>query len=95
MKIMKRLMTAMALSFGLISCGGANDGNPNTDTTTTMPVDTAVMNSNAGDTATQINTNTGTYSTDTGNNKKTDVRSSSSAYPDGQGKKTSKDSARQ
>ena len=92
---MKTLMTAMALAFGLISCGGANDGNPNTDTTTTMPVDTAVINSNAGDTAKQINTNTGTYSTDTGSNKKTDVRSSSSAYPDGKGEKTIKDSPRQ
>jgi hypothetical protein len=62
------------------------------------------MNNGATDTAANINTNTGTYSRDSGNYtstgdsslpKKNDVRSSSSAYPDGRGAKKAGDSSRQ
>ncbi len=73
---MKKVFFASAIIISLSSCGGANDGNPNTDTTSTIPPDTSEMNSNAGDTATTFNTNTGTYSRDTAN-KKSDIRSSS------------------
>lgn len=70
---MKKFILILAIIYG---CGGANDGNSNTDTTSTIPPDTNVLNSNAGDTATTINTKTGTYTRDT-LNQKSDVRSSS------------------
>ena len=82
---MKKTMITIAIVWGLISCGGANDGDAATDTTSTIPVDTAVLKNDPTDT-TQINTNTGTYSTDTNAQKKNDVRSSSSAYPGWQGR---------
>ncbi len=81
---MKKTMIAIAIVSGIISCGDANDGNAATDTTSTIPVDTAVLKNDPTDTG-QFNTNTGTFSTDTGMQKKNDVRSSSSAYPDVRG----------
>jgi hypothetical protein len=101
---MKKFLSGIVISLSLVSCGGANDGDPTTDTSTTLPADPAVMNNGATDTATNINTNTGTYSRDSGNYtstgdsslpKKNDVRSSSSAYPDGRGAKKAGDSSRQ
>jgi hypothetical protein len=73
---MRKSILVLGVIFSLYGCGGANDGNPNTDTTSTIPVDTNVLNSKAGDTATTFNTNTGTYTRDT-LNRKSDVRSSS------------------
>lgn len=90
---MKKLIMIASI-VGLTACGGANDGNPNTDTTTTLPPDTSELNNVGVDTAGNINTNTGTYYSDTSSQKKSDVRSSSSAYPDGRGVKPSqKDSS--
>lgn len=92
---MKNYIVAIAVSIGLWSCSDANDGDPTTDTSTTIPPDPAVMNGGTMDTAGNINTNTGTYSLDSNSrsgdtslNKKTNTRSSSSAYPDGRGAKT-------
>lgn len=81
---MKKLAFGCVLSCALLSCSDANDGNANTDTTV-LPVDTNEMKSGT-DTTSHINTNTGTYPTDTTQAKKADVRSSTSAYPDGSGK---------
>lgn len=92
---MKNFFSAIAVSTVLLSCGGANDGDPATDTSTTIPPDPAIMNENINDTAANINTNTGTYPTDSGTIKKNDVRSSSSAYPDGRSGKNIKDSSRE
>ncbi len=89
---MKRFMV-IGCVVSLTACGGANDGNPDTDTTSTLPPDTSLLNNVGVDTAGNINTNTGTYYSDTTAQKKNDVRSSSSAYPDGRGiKPTGKDS---
>jgi hypothetical protein len=76
---------AIGFILSLTACGGANDGNPNTDTTSSLPPDTSVMNNMGIDTANNINTSTGTYYNDTTAQRKNDVRSSSSAYPDGRG----------
>ncbi len=91
---MKNYIVAIAVSIGMWSCSDANDGDPTTDTSTTIPPDPAVMNGGTMDTASTINTNTGTYSADSASrsgdsslNKKNNVRSSSSAYPDGRGAK--------
>lgn len=75
----------LTLVAGLTACGGANDGDAATDTTTTLPPDTSEMRNAGTDTAGNINTNTGTYYTDTSGQKKSDVRSSKSAYADGKG----------
>lgn len=81
---MKKYMI-IGCMIGLTACGGANDGDADTDTTTTLPPDTSELSNSAVDTAGNINTNTGTYYSDTSGQKKNDVRSSSSAYPDGRG----------
>jgi hypothetical protein len=58
---MKKILLATIVAAALMSCGGgANDGNPNTDTTT-MPADTS-MNKTQTD---QINRNDGTINNDT------------------------------
>ena len=54
-KFMKSYLMIVSLVVCLCSCGGASDGNPNTDTTT-MPVDTN-LNS---DTSNHVNTSAGT-----------------------------------
>ena len=81
---MKKLII-IGLVVGLNACGGANDGDAATDTTTTLPPDTSEITNIGVDTAGNINTNTGTYYSDTSGQNKTDVRSSGSAYPDGRG----------
>jgi len=81
---MKKWLFALAITVGLASCSDATDGNPATDTSTTIPPDTALLKG-PSDTGGTINTNTGSYTTDTVNEKKNDVRSSKSAYPDGSG----------
>lgn len=58
---MKKILTAVVAA-ALVACGGAADGDARTDTTT-MPMDTGEMKSNAGDTTTTLNTAAGTYST--------------------------------
>ncbi len=79
---MKNWIYAIGITLILVSCSDATDGDPATDTSTTIPPDTAVMKGLNDDGGT-INTNTGSYSTDSVNKKKSDVRSSSSAYPNG------------
>lgn len=61
---MKKILLPAVISITLFSCGGANDGNANTDTTT-MPVDTSVQNTISTDTAGYINTPTGKVPLDT------------------------------
>jgi hypothetical protein len=73
---MKRIFFAAGVVVALTSCGGANDGDASTDTTT-MPIDTAGMNNTGGS---NINSNTGSYPTDT-SDQRTDVRSSSPSDP--------------
>ena len=77
---MKRLLFIAGIGLIVASCGGATDGNANTDTTT-MPIDTVAQNNAGMDTSNTINTNTGAYSTDTTNRNKTDVRSSTGSDP--------------
>lgn len=57
-----KLLTGILFTAILFSCNNATDGDASTDTTT-MVVDTALLNPN--DTAAHINTNTGTYPLDT------------------------------
>ncbi len=61
---MKKLFITSLISIALLGCGGANDGNANTDTTT-MPVDTSVQNTISTDTAGYINTPKGKVLLDT------------------------------
>lgn len=56
-------MTGAAVLMIMLSCNNANDGDPTTDTTS-MPVDTSVMNTGPGDTANQFNTQQGPYNRD-------------------------------
>lgn len=86
---MNKLIISGLIVF-LTACGGANDGDAGTDTTTTLPPDTSEIMNAGVDTAGNINTNTGTYNSDTSGQNKTDVRSSGSAYPDGRGVKANK-----
>ena len=81
---MKKLIIIASI-VGLTACGGANDGDAATDTTTTLPPDTSETMNAGMDTAGNINTNTGTYYSDTTGQNKNDVRASGSAYPDGRG----------
>lgn len=52
---MKKILIFALILLFIFSCGGANDGDANTDTTT-MPVDTSVQNTISTDTAGYINT---------------------------------------
>ncbi len=61
---MKNILILGFISIFLFSCGGANDGDANTDTTT-MPVDTSVQNTISTDTAGYINTPSGEVPLDT------------------------------
>ncbi len=61
---MKKILMLTLISISLLSCGGANDGNADTDTTT-MPVDTSVQNTTSTDTAGYINTSNGKVALDT------------------------------
>jgi hypothetical protein len=92
---MKKIVGLFSVALIVISCGDANDGNALTDTSTTIPPDTALLNERAGDSAGTINRNTGSYPADSASVKKNDVRSSSSAYPDGRGVQKGGDSSRQ
>jgi len=79
---MKRIFYTAGFMVALMSCNNdAMDGNAQTDTTS-MPVDTVAQNNAGMDTATTINTNTGSYSTtDTAGMRKPDVRSSTASDP--------------
>lgn len=60
---MKNLLLAIIVAAALMSCGGgANDGNPNTDTTP-MPADTNMNKTESN----HINRNDGTINMDTSN----------------------------
>ncbi len=61
---MKKILFFAFVSISLFSCGGANDGDASTDTTT-MPVDTSVQNTISTDTAGYINTPEGKIVVDT------------------------------
>ena len=61
---MKKILILTLISISLLSCGGANDGDASTDTTT-MPVDTSVQNTTSTDTAGYINTPEGKIAIDT------------------------------
>jgi hypothetical protein len=73
---MKRILLVAGTAMVIASCGGANDGDATTDTTS-MPIDTALMNNNPN--ASNINTNTGSYPQDS--SAQSDVRSSSASDP--------------
>ena len=78
---MKRIFYTAGVVIALMSCGNATDGDAKTDTTT-MPVDTAAQNNAGMDTGTNINTNTGSYSTtDTAGMRKPDVNASTATDP--------------
>lgn len=96
---MKRILWIAGIVIGMMSCGGAMDGDASTDTTT-MPIDTVAINNQGRDTATTINTNTGSYSTtDTAGMRKPDIRSSTASDPKSRqstpGSNKSRDSIRQ
>jgi hypothetical protein len=92
---MKKILFSAAIGFVLMGCGGAaNDGDPTTDTSTMPSPDTGMM-APTGDSASMINSNTGSYPSDTaGSMKKPDTRSSTSAYKDGKGG-TARDTSKQ
>ena len=93
---MKKIVASLSIVFILAGCGGdANDGDPLTDTSSTIPPDTAVMNSTATDTSATINSNVGTQGMDTALGSKSNVRSSGSAYPDGKGVSKTGDTTKQ
>ena len=73
---MKRILFAAGTAILIASCGGANDGDATTDTTS-MPIDTGMMNNNPN--TSNINTNTGSYPQDS--SAQSDVRSSSASDP--------------
>ena len=73
---MKQL-TGILFLIIMFGCNNATDGDASTDTTN-LPVDTAVLNPN--DTASHINTNTGTYPLDT-TNQKSSKQGSSATNP--------------
>lgn len=75
---MKKILIPVLISTALFSCGGANDGDANTDTTT-MPVDTSVQNTTSTDTAGYINTSEGKIPLDTNVGRKTNTSKSSKA----------------
>jgi len=78
---MKRIVYAVGAVIALAGCGNATDGSASTDTTT-MPLDTVAQNNAGRDTATTINTNTGSYSTtDTAGMRKPDVNASTATDP--------------
>ena len=76
---MKKILSLFTAAIVLISCSGATDGDPNTDTTT-LTIDTGGLHS-PDDTTDHINTNTGEYPKDTISGGKTDVRSSTGTDP--------------
>jgi len=78
---MKWIIYIAGVVWALASCGNATDGDPTTDTTT-MPVDTAVQSNMGADTATTINTNTGSQSTtETFGMRKPDTNASTATDP--------------
>ena len=78
---MKRIIYTAGVVIALASCGDALDGNAKTDTTS-MPIDTVARNNAGMDTATTINTNTGSYSTtDTAGMRKPDVLAPTASDP--------------
>ncbi len=82
---MKKILISAVISITLLSCGGANDGNANTDTTT-MPVDTSVQNTTSTDTAGYVNTPTGKIPRDTNASRKTNAVKPSKAAKKDSGK---------
>jgi hypothetical protein len=82
---MKKILIFALSSIFLFSCGGANDGNANTDTTS-MPVDTSVQNTISTDTAGYINTPTGKVSLDSNAGRKTTGAASKKATKKDSGK---------
>jgi hypothetical protein len=73
---MKKFLSLFSVAVILISCSGATDGDPNTDTTT-LTIDTGGLNP-----TNHVNTNTGEYPKDTVSIvDKTDVRSSTGTDP--------------
>lgn len=92
---MKLLLTGAIATMILLSCNNANDGDAASDTTS-MPMDTAVMNSGS-DTAAQFNTNTGTMPADS-SRPDTGISTESSSATDPASRKTTpgnKDTVRQ
>jgi hypothetical protein len=78
---MKRIFYLAGMVVALMSCSNATDGNAKTDTTT-MPVDTVAQSNMGMDTATTINTNTGSRSTtETAGMRKPDVNASTATDP--------------
>jgi hypothetical protein len=78
---MKRILYTAGFVATLMSCSNATDGDATTDTTT-MPVDTAAVNNAGMDTGTNVNTNTGSYSTtETAGMRKPDVNASTATDP--------------
>ncbi len=86
---MKKIFIPALISIILLSCGGANDGDANTDTTT-MPVDTSVQNTTSTDTAGYINTSDGKVLLDTNAIRKQNTGKTSKATKKESGKKTPK-----
>ncbi len=82
---MKKILILSLISVSLLSCGGANDGNPNTDTTS-MPVDTSVQNTISTDTAGYINTSEGKIPLDTSIANKTKIAPAKKATKNNSGK---------
>jgi hypothetical protein len=80
--VMKRIFYTAGFVMAMMSCNNnALDGNAKTDTTT-MPVDTVATNNAGRDTATTVNTNTGSYSTtDTAGMRKPDVNAPTASDP--------------
>jgi hypothetical protein len=76
---MKTLIISFVTAMILLSCGNANDGDANTDTTT-LSIDTGGLN-NPNDTANHVNTNTGTYPKDSLMPGKTDVKTPNTSTP--------------
>jgi hypothetical protein len=79
---MKRIFYIAGFVITLMSCNNeALDGNAKTDSTT-MPVDTVMQNNAGMDTATTINSNTGSQSTtDTAGMRKPDVLAPTASDP--------------
>jgi hypothetical protein len=73
---MKKILVTVLICAMISACSGATDGDASTDTTD-LNVDTALLN--PSDTAGNINTNTGTYSTQP---SQKDSFSSSGTNPD-------------
>ncbi len=82
---MKKFLIPALISIALTGCGGANDGDANTDTTS-MPVDTSVQNTLSTDTAGYINTSKGKTIIDTNAGRNPDTARASKAIKKKSGK---------